>query len=340
MPWLCLFLCAILLPAAASPSSLPAETEIRGLINSSQYARAEKLLLDALKKQPDWESGHLLLSQVYYQTARFDAARREAASATALHQSFDACMLAARANFELKQLNESIEWLNKASALKPDEAEIYKLLGLVYALGGVKAESAAALLQAVRLAPANWEYHYLAGRALYDLENFPDSRRALTRALELNASSVRAWTALGQLQERTREPAAAAASYLKAADLCGNRNRECAWPLLQLGRLAEDGSITGDAEAYFRRSVAARPDWAKPRFHLGKALAARDQFREARKELESAIGLDATRPEYFYQLGQVCRQTGDAAGARRYLDRFRELQAEQKSTVPMELQQP
>lgn len=340
MAWLHCVLVAVLLPATVSPFAAPEESEIRSLIDSSQYARAEKLLLDSLRSQPDWESGHLLLGQLYLRTARFRDALSEAKAAAALHESYTASMLAARASLELKELNDSIDWLNKAAALKPDEAEIYKLLGLVYALGGVKTQSVTALNHAVRLAPANWEYHYLAGRALYDLERFDDAARELSRAIELNGASVRAWTALGQVQERTRESASAGDSYLKAVALCGEQKRECAWPLVQLGRLAEAGSITAGAEEYFRRAVEARPEWAAPHYHLGKALASRSLFVEARKELESAVALDATKAEYFYQLGQVCRQAGDAANARRYLDRFQELQAVQKSAVPMELQQP
>ena len=54
-------------------------------------------------------------------------------------------------------------------------------------------------------------------------------------AIELNGVSVRAWTALGQLQERTQDLAGAEQSYRKAVALCGDQTRECGWPLLELG---------------------------------------------------------------------------------------------------------
>jgi tetratricopeptide (TPR) repeat protein len=326
------------LVAAEGPAAT--ESEIRNLFLSGQYDRAEQLLRSGLKQRPGWEVGRLLLGQLYYQTGRFADARREALAAAGMRQSYDAYILLAKTALDLKRLNESIDWLDKARLHKPAEPEIYKLLGMVYSLAGVKKESAAAFHQAVLLEPSNWEYHYFEGRALYDLDQFAGARRALALALQLNPSSVRAWTALGQLQERTRDLVAAEDSYRKAVVACGGRGRECSWPLLELGRVVEGGPDANHSEAYFRRAIDARPDWAKPHYYLGKALAARDQPREARKEFESAVALDGSKPEYFYQLAQVCGTLGDTATAKRYLARFREIQAEQKSTPPMELEQP
>jgi tetratricopeptide (TPR) repeat protein len=336
MRWLLLLCCS--LAVAKAPDAT--EGDVRSLLAANQYDRAERLLLDSLKQRPDWETGRLLLGQLYYQTGRLADARREALAASGIRQSYDANILLAKIAFDLRLLNESIEWLNKAKSNKPAEPEIYKLLGLVYALGGVKKQSAAAFHQAVRLAPSNWEYHYFEGRALYDLEQFPEARRELAVALRLNPSSVRPWTALGQVQERTQDPAGAEESYRKAVSLCGGHSRECAWPLLELGRAVEGRTGVDNSEAYFRQALAARPDWAKPHYYLGKFLVAQEHVQEARKEFEAAVSLDGTKPEYFYQLAQVCRELGDQANAKRYFARFQQIQAEQKNRPPMELEQP
>ncbi len=337
MVWPLILCCALSVWGDSESSAL--ESRIRSLIDSGQIARAEQRLATELRRHPDWEQGHLLLAQVFHQTGRLPEARREALTANRIRKSYDACVVLAKVALDSKELNESIDWLSQASAARPEEPEVYKLLGMVYALGGVKQESAAAFFQAIRRAPRNWEYHYLAGRALYDLERFAEAKREFAVAIELNAASVRAWTALGQLQERTQDLADAERSYRTAVMLCGDRKRECGWPLLELGRVTETRS-EAEAQQYFAKAVAARPDWAKPHYYLGKALAAREEFEAARKELESAVRLDGSRPEYFYQLGQVCRQLGDKETAKHYLMRFREVQAEQEKSSPMQLEQP
>jgi Flp pilus assembly protein TadD len=194
-----------------------------------------------------------------------------------------------------------------------------------YTLGGIHEEAAKAFERAVRLSPADWEAHYLSGRALYELKNLPAARAALERAAQLDPASVRARAALGQVEERLQDLPAAECSYRGAVELCGNRGAECAWPLLELGLLTKRLSGDDKAEPYLRKAIAARPDWAKPHFFLGKLLATRDDLEAARTELETAVKLDAAKSEYYYQLALVCRRMGRERDAERYLARFREI---------------
>jgi cytochrome c-type biogenesis protein CcmH/NrfG len=79
-----------------------------------------------------------------------------------------------------EQDHESIEWLEKAARRQPEYPEIYKLLGVNYALGGMLKESEKSFRRSVELDPRNWELHYLLGRSLYeadDLKNAEDAFR-------------------------------------------------------------------------------------------------------------------------------------------------------------------
>jgi tetratricopeptide (TPR) repeat protein len=242
-------------------------------------------------------------------------------------------MLLATATMRLNHLNDSIGWLEKAARLRPDYPVIYQMLGLNYALGGALRESEQALRRAAELAPGNWEYQYLRGRALFELGRVKEAGVCLERAVELNRSSAKAWTALGQAQERLGENAAAETSYNTALAACG-AGRGCAWPLLQLGFLYNVRSGPVQAAAFFRRAAEARPEWARPHFYLGKALAAVDDVRGARREFEEAVRLDESRSEYHYQLAQVYKLLGEAQKAGVQFARFRNLAALESHAAP------
>jgi tetratricopeptide (TPR) repeat protein len=167
------------------------------------------------------------------------------------------------------------------------------------------------------------------------------SEKILRRAIKLNPSSPKPWTALGQVQEKLYDSGAAEESYQKAVGLCGPQTPECAWPLLQLGFLTERQKGPQAAESYLRQAVAARPDWAKPHFYLGKTLAALGNFDGARTEMEAAVRLDEQKSQYHYQLAQLYRQLKETQKAKRHLERYQALaDLERTKRAPAEFSSP
>ena len=321
----CFLLFSILISAAVQAPPVQIPQNIQAFLDARQYAQAEQALQSQLGRVPNWDVGHLLLAQIYNLTARYALAERSGLSAIRLRESLDGFMLLAVVTMHLRKLNESIEWLEKAAQQRRDYPEIYKLLGLDYALGGMLRESEKAFQRAVELEPKNWESHYLQGRALYELEELQNSQKALRRAMELNPTSEKPWTALGQVQEKLHEAVAAEMSYQKALELCGAQTSECSWPLLQLGLLTDRQKGAQEAEQYFRKAVAARPDWAKPHFYLGKALIALGDINGARAEMETAVRLDEGKSQYHYQLAQVYRRMRETEKAKQHMARYQVL---------------
>lgn len=313
-----------ILAATALPQTAAISPHLQQMLDARDYAGAESLITAELSRSPNWEAGHLLLAQLYSQTGRYDFAERSALCAIHLRESLDGFMLLAVATMRLGRLNDSIGWLEKAARRSPDHAEIYRVLGLDYALGGALRESESAFGKAAALQPDNWENHYYRGRALFELGGFPEAQDSLQRAVQINTASVKAWTALGQVKERLGDDNAAEKSYRKALAMCGT-GRECAWPLLQLGFLYRMRNMPRDALRFFRQAVQARSDWARPHFHLGKTLAEAGELGEACSELEQAVKLDQSRPEYHYQLAQVYRGLGQAQKATAQIESFRAL---------------
>jgi len=330
-----LVLCATLFVTATAQTLSPVvPRDIQALVDGKNYRAAEAAIGAELARDPRWDTGHVLLAQIYNATGRYEPAERAGMAAIRIRESLDALLALAVADMNLRKLNESIGWLERAAKLRPGSAEIYRLLGLDYALGGMMRESEQAFRRSVELAPENWEVHYLEGRALYELEKFSEARSALERAAERNPQSVKVWTALGQAQDRMGNAGAAEAGYRKALEMCGDGGRDCAWPLLEMGFLASRQSRDDEAERYFREAVEARDDWAKPHFYLGKALAARGELSAARAELEAAARLEPDQSQHQYQLAQLYRRMGETAQAKRRMSRYRELAARRKQPAP------
>jgi tetratricopeptide (TPR) repeat protein len=328
-------------PAGPQSKPVPIPQEIQTLLDAHDYAKAEQALKKELERAPGWDLGHVLLGQVCNQLGEYAEAEHAGLNAIRLRESLDGFMVLAVATMHLQKLNESIGWLEKAAYGRPDFAEIYNVLGLDYALGGNLVESEKAFRRAAELEPRNWEFRYLHGRALYELRLYQDSEKALRKAIGLNPQSIRAWTALGLTQELLYDATAAEASYQKALEFCGAQTRECAWPLMQLGFLASRRKSPQEATELFRKSIAARPDWAKPHFYLGKSRAAGGDFLGARAEIETAVRLDAGKPEYHYQLAQVYRKLGESQKAEEQMTLYQSLtDAEGKKTATPDFSNP
>ena len=146
-------LCVFVFPAAAqtSPPAVPAE--IQALLDAHDYPKAELAIQQKLSASPAWERGHVLLAQIYNTTARYALAERSGLAAVSRRESVDAFLVLAVATMNLRKLNESIDWLEKAAKWQPRNPEIYRLLGLDYALGGMLRESEEAFRQGMEIAP-------------------------------------------------------------------------------------------------------------------------------------------------------------------------------------------
>ena len=332
------FLLGFFVLAGGPTYSVQIPKNIQDLLDAHQYSQAEQFIQSELGHRPAWDVGYLLLAQIYSITGRHDLAERSALSAVHLRESLDGFMLLALASQRLNKINESIEWLEKAARRQPEHPEIYKLLGVNYALGGMLKESEKSFRRSVELDPKNWELHYLLGRSLYEADDLKSAEEAFQRAIEQSPSSVKTWTALGQVQERLHDQVMAEESYRKALQLCGSQARECAWPMLQMGFLTERRKGVREAEPFFRRAATARPDWAKTHFYLGKALVALGDLRNAQEELETAVRLDEGKSQYHYQLAQLYQRLKQTQKAKEHLTRYQalaDLEHKQKATVDL-----
>jgi tetratricopeptide (TPR) repeat protein len=144
------------------------------------------------------------------------------------------------------------------------------------------------------------------------LEGAPSrAREHLRRAVELDPELVNGWLLLGLMAESEEDFAEAEECMRRASALEPNAH-------LARARLAFLAWARGDHEAALpdlRLWADAQPDESAPLLHLAQALVALEEWNDAARVLDRAIELEPESAALHRRRGDLCRRTGDRAGA-------------------------
>jgi predicted O-linked N-acetylglucosamine transferase (SPINDLY family) len=95
----------------------------------------------------------------------------------------------------------------------------------------------------------------------------------------------------------------------------GGGERPSADALIAQGQAEEDAGRLTEAEALFRRAIAAAPDSARAHMNLGNALQKRGRLEDAAAAQRAAIACDAGHAGAHFNLGAVLLAMGDGERA-------------------------
>ncbi len=149
------------------------------------------------------------------------------------------------------------------------------------------AEAAAAYLDAIKLAAANWGYHLNLGLAYKKMDKSDEALAAFRQAVELAPESFSANKELGEALARSGAFEEAKASYLKAVDLSPDDPDAH----FNLGACLLN---TGESEAalgHFEKTVELKPDYAEAHYQLGTLYVGQNKVAEAVQSLEKFLSL-------------------------------------------------
>jgi tetratricopeptide (TPR) repeat protein len=277
-------------PTAAIGS---ANADLQRALASKNYARAERLLADAVARHPS--SRHLLTQ------------------------------IASVFMLDRKPLNAAIA-LKKAEALGPLDNQERLQLALAY-IAMKRGDWARSELERLVLAdPANVIHSYWLARLDYDTGQYAAAIRRLQAVVEQAPTFVRAHDNLGLCFEALNQPDQAIVHYREALRLNrADAKTGSAWPPLNLGILLRSRGELDDAESLFREALTYDRRFAPGHYQLAAVFEARDRLDAAIEALKQATTADAGYSEAHYALSRIYRRQGRTTEADAAMKTFKRL---------------
>lgn len=203
----------------------------------------------------------------------------------------------------------------------PQQAELWRLLGISCLQLGAYDDAQAALANAVELAPHSVEIWCNLASVHTARGRFDDAERALHRALKLEPNHAAALNNLGSLLDARGDYLAAAECFARA--IAQRPDYARAW-LNQAGALLTLRRLDR-AESSARRAIQLAPRWADAHFVLGNVLAEAGKTPQAAAAYRDAVRDAPADARYHYQLALALEDQGDFTQALRTYERTLEL---------------
>jgi len=186
----------------------------------------------------------------------------------------------------------------------PEQAELWRLLGICHLQQGEYDSAHDALSKAVALAPHSVEIWCNLASVQTARNALDDAERALHRALKLEPNHPAALNNLGSLLDARGDYLAAAECFARA--IAQRPDYARAW-LNQAGALLTLGR-TDRAESSVRRAIQLAADWPDAYFLLGNVLIQSGDINAAAAAFRQAVDRGPHDARYHYQLALTLEQ--------------------------------
>ena len=209
---------------------------------------------------------------------------------------------------------EGIAWLQRASALAPDDEVLWRDLGAALGNSGRTEEAAGAFHRAVTIRPAFPDAWTNLGIVLARLDRREDAIAAFRAAADLAPADSSVHCRLGRAFEEAGQFEDAVEAFLRAVTL----DPKFAQAHDDLGTALRGAGRPAEAEAAHRLAIALDPDFAAAHMNLGLTLYALHRMEEAVETSRRAIALDPEHADNYNNLGAALYalgRNGEAAAA-------------------------
>jgi len=270
---------------------------LQAAMQSRDYARAEKLLLEEVERHPKSAPLLVFLGNVLFLDGQY--------------------------------LNCAIA-MKRSEALSPLDERNRFVLAMAYVALDQGDWARPELERLAQSNPSNALYPYWLSRLAYNKMRLDEAVAHARKAIQLDPTLMKAHDNLGLYYEALGRTDDAIASYLEAIRLNRQLSLRSPWPSMNLGKLLLRLYRLDEAEGHLRESLSIDPRFPKAHFRLGQVLEKQGKIGEAIRELEQAAALDPSYPEPHYALGRIHRLRGERKAADNALHTFEHLRQEQK----------
>jgi tetratricopeptide (TPR) repeat protein len=263
-------------------------TEARGLLDAGKTEAAIELLRNGSKNAPDKPEISYLLGLAYHQKRDYiHAVEHLSATVKAMSETErdyrQAIQLLGISHYLLGHHREAIPYLEKASRLIPDSAEITYALGVCY----------------------------------IQTRDTDKSREAFARMFKVQQSSAAAYLINAQMMVRQRFEELAEQELKKALEL----NPKLPQANFLLGEMAIYHADIERGIALLQKEIEINPSFAMAYYWLGEAYTRQLKWDEAIGPLQKSVWLNPYFSGPYIVLGKVYLKTGDMATAESMLRR-------------------
>jgi Flp pilus assembly protein TadD len=205
---------------------------------------------------------------------------------------------------------DSLRVYTQAAALTTPAAEDLRIVGLDYVLLNDFPDAIKWLRKATDFDPQDEQAWYSLGRCYYTQSRFEEAERTFDKAQRLNPKDTKVVTNLALVYEMENRIDQAERTYRRSVEAADADPHSDEWPYLNYASFLLEHDRAGEALPLLQRAAAINPRCADCHAKLGKALAASGRAKEAVAELSEAIALAPDDPKLHYALGHVYQSLG------------------------------
>jgi tetratricopeptide (TPR) repeat protein len=193
----------------------------------------------------------------------------------------------ARVAYEQRDFEGGLGYLGHARDLRPDDARVHFLFGMMLTEMNLPFEARKSLEKAVDLAPDNPDYRYALGLAILRFQNPSPAIECFEKYLQARPGDARGRFALGVAYFQTSEFAEAAKLMHSVLD---DQKTE-AGAAYYLGRIAYQDQQLDEAASFLERSIRALPSFAQAYIELARVRLEQGRETDARAAVDQALKL-------------------------------------------------
>ncbi|MBN1421727.1 MAG: tetratricopeptide repeat protein, partial [Planctomycetes bacterium] len=171
--------------------------------------------------------------------------------------------------------------------------------------------------RALELDPDDAEALRVRCDVLAELGRFEEAEETSEHFLSKDPASALSWSTVAFLRKRRGKEEEAVEALHRALDL----DPESSWAARELADHELSLNHVAEARRIFQPALDAAPDDANSQAFLGRLLRAEGRLRAAVTAYERALALDSTQTWVYQDLCEIYRELGDAAEARRTIER-------------------
>jgi tetratricopeptide (TPR) repeat protein len=187
----------------------------------------------------------------------------------------------------LGETDKALAEINRAIALRPDDAESYIHRAIIYKDSGKPYEAIEDYTRSLRISPVMPGVHYDLAQVLRRARMYPAAADEYLRAIAQDSLMVEAYNGLGITYQLMKNPDSAIRCFRRAIRI--NPGHTKAYSNLGAA-LAESGDVDG-AISCFREAIEREPSYAHSYKNLAMAYIAKNRLLEAKKNMEQYLEL-------------------------------------------------